>query len=194
MHDMTPNQIQTLFEAAKTPLLNDSQRSQLTLVNPWTKSGPVAQTMQSEVARINPAQAKEWIAESGASMSLAAAAAAQGLMQSTPALQAEIERFNPVSQEEQNQQKLEWLKSQNVYGTPGRYLESGEYVPPTQGNMTLAMQLEELISPEEAAGMRAAASPAPTPEQVYEQQQALAQANAEMRLRSVQQTHAYRGF
>ena len=191
---MTPDQIQTLFEAAKTPLLNDAQRNQLTLVNPWTKSGPVAQTLQTEVARLNPELAKSWIQESGASMSLAAAAAAQGLMEATPALQAEIERFNPVSQEEVKQQQIAWLKSQNPYGTPGRYLESGEYVPPVKENVTLSMQLDALISPEESAAMKAAASPAPTPEQVYEQQQALAQANAELRLRSVQQTHAYRGF
>ena len=191
---MTPEQVQILFEAARTPMLTQAQRDQLTLVNPWTKNGPVAQTMQSEVARLNPELAKSWIQESGASMSLAAAAAAQGLMETTPALQAEIERFNPVSQEEVKQQKIAWLKSQNPYGTPGRYLESGEYVPPVKENVTLSMQLDALISPEESAAMKAAASPAPTPEQVYEQQQALAQANAELRLRSVQQTHAYRGF
>jgi len=192
---MTPEQVQTLFEAAKSPLLNDAQRSQLTLTNPWTKTGPISDVMKSEVARINPVMAKEWIAESGASMSLAAAAAAQGLMEPTPALQAEIERFNPVSQEEQKQAQIDWLKSQNPYGTPGRYLDSGEYVPPVKENVTLYMQLEALIAPEEAAAMRAAASPAPpTQEQVFQEKQAAAQANAELRLRSTQLTHPHRGF
>ena len=125
-----------------------------------------------------------------AARAVAAAAAAQGLMQSTPALQAEIERFNPVSQEEKNQERINWLKSQNPYGTPGRYLDSGEYVPPVKENVTLAMQLDALISSEESAAMKAAASPVPTPEQVYEQQQALAQANAELRLRSIQHSFA----
>ena len=94
---MTPEQIQTLFEAARSPLLSDEQRGRLTLINPWSKSGPVAEVMQSEVSRINPAMAKAWIAESGASMSLAAAAAAQGLMPVTPELRQEIDRFTPVT-------------------------------------------------------------------------------------------------
>ena len=191
---MTPEQVQTLFEAAKSPLLNDAQRSQLTLANPWTKTGPVAQTLQSEVARLNPDLAKEWIAESGASMSLAAAAAAQGLMQRTPALQAEIERFNPVSQEEQKQAEIDWLVTQNPYMTPGRYEESGQYVPPVAGNLTHAMRLEEL-APEFAAELKAKSSPAPpTQEQVFQEKQAAAQATAEQRLRSVQHTHPHRGF
>ena len=96
-----------MFEAARAPLLTNSQRDGLTLVNPWTKSGPVAQVMQSEVSRINPAMAQEWIAESGASMSRAAAAAAQGLMEVTPALQAEIDRFNPVTQEQHDHEQIE---------------------------------------------------------------------------------------
>ena len=70
---MTPEQVQILFEAARTPMLTQTQRDQLTLVNPWTKNGPISDVMKSEVARINPAQAKEWIAESDVSMSLTAA-------------------------------------------------------------------------------------------------------------------------
>lgn len=191
---MTSDQIKILFEAARTPLLTNEQRDQLQLRNPFECKGPTAELMQAEVSRIAPEQAKAWISESGASMSLAAAAAAQGLMERTPALQAEIERFQPVSQEEVNQQKIAWLKSQNPYGAPGRYLESGEYVPPVKENVTLSMQLDALISPEESAAMKAAASPALTDAQIFAQHQAIEQANAELRLRSVQQTHAYRGF
>ena len=118
-------------------MLTNSQRDGLTLVNPWTKSGPVAQVMQSEVSRINPAMAQEWIAESGASMSLAAAAAAQGLMEVTPALQAEIDRFNPVTQEQHDHEQIEWLKAQNPYGMQKRrrfhqgsgHLRTGDLAP-----------------------------------------------------------------
>jgi hypothetical protein len=191
---MTPDQVKILFEAARTPLLTNEQRDQLQLRNPFECKGPTAELMQAEVSRIAPEQAKAWISESGASMSLAAAAAAQGLMERTPALQAEIERYQPVSQEEKNQERVNWLKAQNPYGTPGRYLDSGEYQSPVAGNLSLAMELEAFIAPEEAAAMRAAASPAPSQEQIYQQQQSLAQANAELRLRSLQQAHPHRGF
>lgn len=86
---MTPEQVQTLFEAAKSPLLNNAQRNQLTLTNPWTKTGPISDVMKSEVARINPVMAKEWIAESGASMSLAAAPASTKRRKKTPKAEAE---------------------------------------------------------------------------------------------------------
>ena len=52
-------------------------------------------------------------------MSLAAAAAAQGLMPVTPELRQEIDRFTPVTQEQRNHEQIEWLKAQNPYGTPG---------------------------------------------------------------------------
>ena len=184
---MTPEQIQTLFEAARSPLLSDEQRARLTLVNPWSKSGPVAEVMQSEVSRINPAMAKAWITESGASMSLAAAAAAQGLMPVTPQLEEEIHRFTPVTQEEKNHKQIEWLKAQNPYGVPGRYLADGTYQPPVQGNMTHAMQLEAL-NPSLAAELKAKAMPPLTEQERFQQSQAAAKARSEARLRSVQHT------
>ena len=184
---MTPEQIQTLFEAARSPLLSDEQRARLTLINPWSKSGPVAEVMQSEVSRINPAMAKAWIAESGASMSLAAAAAAQGLMPVTPELRQEIDRFTPVTQEQRNHEQIEWLKAQNPYGTPGFHREDGSYVPPAPGNLTNAMQLEAL-APEIAAELKAKAMPPLTEQERFQQSQAAAKARSESRLRSVQNT------
>ena len=70
---MTPDQVKILFEAARTPLLTNEQRDQLQLRNPFECKGPTAELMQAEVSRIAPEQAKAWISESGASMSLAAA-------------------------------------------------------------------------------------------------------------------------
>jgi hypothetical protein len=47
----------------------------------------------------------------------------------------------------------------NPWGKAGFYTESGEFVPPQQGNLTAALQLESL-SPELAAQLKAEAQPA----------------------------------
>lgn len=160
---MTPEQIRLLFQASQTPELNDDQRNSLSLVNPWCKSGPVAQVIQREVARLDPQQAKIWIQEAGATLSLQAAAAQQGLTEMTPAIQAELRRMVPRTEEEQQQARIDQILSQgNPWGEPARYEErdgQSVYIPPTQGSFTNQMLLLQL-SPETAARLQAEATPA----------------------------------
>ena len=111
----------------------------------------------------------------------------------THELQAEVDRFNPKSAEDRNAERVEWLKSQKPFGVPGRY-EGENFIPAQPPNMTLAFELEAL-APEVAAEMKAEATPAPpSEEQIYQQKQAAAQAQAEAQLRSVQHAHQFRGF
>ena len=161
---MTPKQVELLFTAAKTPFLNDEQRSKLSLSNPFSLRGPTAEAIQAEVSRLDPVQARAWIEEAGATMSLQAAAAQQGLVQMTPAIQAEIARLNPRTVEEQNADRIAQLTAErNPYGAPGRYEtnEAGEsvYVEPIKPNLTACLELESLNA-ELAAKLKAQAAPA----------------------------------
>ena len=56
--------------------------------------------MQRRVGELNADQARAWIAEAGASLSLEAAAAKQGLAPMTMAVQSELQRMEPVSADE----------------------------------------------------------------------------------------------
>ena len=68
------------MEAARVAKLDPSQ---LKVVNPFSQQGGVAQTMQSAVDQLNPAQAAKWRVEAGESLSLQAAAAQQGITEMT---------------------------------------------------------------------------------------------------------------
>lgn len=155
---MTPEQVQLLFKAAQTPFITDEQRGKLTLANPFTMKGSVAEAIQAEVSKLDPMQAREWIAEAGAAMSLQAAAAAQGLTEMTPALRAEIDRLNPKTADEQKADRIAELTQSNPYGKAGFY-EGDEYVPPVPPNITACLELETLNA-ELAAKLKAEAAPA----------------------------------
>ena len=103
---ITPEQIELLFQASQTKFINDEQRATLKLDNPYKHQGKVAEALQREVARINPLQARLWAKEAGATMSLAAAAAQQGLTQMTPGLADEISRMNPQTEQEQQRRLI----------------------------------------------------------------------------------------
>ena len=140
---MNPEQVELLFQANQSPELSGEQRNRLTLSNPWTQKSSIAQFMQRRVTQLNPIQAKAWIAEAGASMSLQAAAAQQGLAPITPAIQAELERMNPLTEKEIRQAKVGEILSQgNPYGSAAHYVDgpNGEPVlmPETNSNFTNA--------------------------------------------------------
>ena len=62
-------------------------------------------------------------------------------------------------QEATNAARIEELTATNPYGTAGYYDEQGALVPPTQGNLTAALELEAL-NPDLAARLKADAQPA----------------------------------
>lgn len=156
---MTPEQVELLFKASQSPMISAEQRAKLSVANPWSMKGAVAEVIQREVARLNPQQAKAWIAEAGATMSLEAAAARQGLMPMTDALRMELERMNPQTEDEARQARIDELtRDGNPYGQAG-YYQGEEFVAPVQGNLTKAMMLEEL-DPALAARLKQQAQPA----------------------------------
>ena len=112
---MTPEQVELLYRASQTPELTNDQRSRLTLANPWSQSGPVAQIMQRRVGELNADQARAWIAEAGASLSLEAAAAKQGLAPMTMAVQSELQRMEPVSADEAIEVQASEMAKQNPF-------------------------------------------------------------------------------
>ena len=68
----------------------------------------------------------------------------------------------PTQQERQdaaNAARIEELTASNPYGTAGYYNEQGDLVPPTQGNLTAVLELENL-NPDLAARLKAEAQPA----------------------------------
>ena len=140
-------------------MLTQAQRASLQLRNPYELNGAVAEVMQSAVAELDPVQARAWAQEAGASMSLQAAAAMRGMVPMDARLEAEIQRFNPMTADEVNAQRIAELTQTNPYGKAGFYSDSGEFVPPQGGNLTNAMMLESL-APELAAKLKAEAMPA----------------------------------
>ena len=155
---MTPEQIELLFQASQTKFINDEQRATLRLDNPYKHQGKVAEALQREVARINPLQARLWAKEAGATMSLAAAAAQQGLTQMTPGLADEISRMNPQTEQERLRGLVaEATKNGNPYQKQGSYSEDGKFQE-APFNLTQALMLE-MQAPEEAARLKREATP-----------------------------------
>lgn len=141
-------QIALLWRAAQSPLITSEQRLQLTIENPYAKQGQVAELLQAEVARIDPLQARKWAQESGATVSLAAAAAQQGLAAMTPALQQELARLQPVTEAESNKAEIQ------------RILAAGNpFAEPTR-SITAALRLAEIMEP---ATLERLKSEAPAP-------------------------------
>jgi hypothetical protein len=156
---MNQEQIQILWSAAKQSGLTPEQLRGLTIANPFTLSGPVADRMKAAVSSIAPAQAQAWIAEAGASMSLQAKAAQLGLAEMTYDLQAEIEAFSPMTPEQAREARIDQLSALQPYGTQGQYDAQGNYIPGAAGNLTAAVELEAL-APDVAAALKAKAQPA----------------------------------
>ena len=155
---MTPEQIELLFQASQTKFINDEQRATLRLDNPYKHQGRVAEALQREVARINPLQARLWAKEAGATMSLQAAAAMNGLTAMTPGLQDEISRMNPQTEQERLRGLVaDATKNGNPYQRDGSYSEDGKYQE-APFNLTAALMLEAQ-APEEAARLKKAATP-----------------------------------
>lgn len=155
---MTPNEIEVLFKASQSPLLSPDQRSNLKLENPFTLKGRVAEVLQLEVGRIDPVQARVWRDAAGASMSLQAAAAAQGLAPVTPEIQQEIDRFNPMSEAERQRHLIaETTKNGNPFDKRESYDENGRLKPASE-NLTQALLLE-INAPQEAARLKREAAP-----------------------------------
>ena len=115
---MNPQQVELLFQPSHTPELTDVQRQKLTLQNPWTQSGPVAMVMQRRVAEIDPVQAKQWIQDAGATLSLTTAAASLGITEMTLATSEELSRMAPKTDEELRQEGIADVMSRdNPYWT-----------------------------------------------------------------------------
>ena len=158
---MTPEQTALLWRAAQQSGLPADSLSQLRLENPYRFSGPVAERLQSVVAQLDAVQAREWISEAGASVSLAAAAAAQGLAPMSPQLQMELDRLQPRTADEQRQARIEQLMAAQPFGTPGQYVGQGDeatYVPGQEPNLTMQMELMQL-DPALAQRLQAEAQP-----------------------------------
>lgn len=155
---MNTEQISALWRAAQEAGLSAEQLRGLSISNPYSLQGPVAQRMQSALARTAPAIAQQLLAESGAQMSLQAKAAQMGLTQMTSDLAAEIEAFTPLTPEQARDARVEELIAQLPYGSQGRYLEDGSFVPGQPMNLTAAMELEAL-APEKAAAVKLQAQP-----------------------------------
>jgi len=61
-------------------------------------------------------------------------------------------------QEQANAARIAELVAAQVYGTPGTYSETGEYIPGQAGNITAQMELASL-DPQLAAQLKTAATP-----------------------------------
>ena len=167
---MTPEQIQLLYQAAQSKFLSEEQRNNLTLENPYSKQGHVAEALQRAVAEINPTQARLWAKEAGAKPSLKAAAAQQGLVEVTPALQDEINRFFPKTETEQQRELVAQLTAKgNPYSKKESYDEQGK-LQPAPFNLTACMQLE-MTDPALASRLKAEANPEPPAHSYNEREQ-----------------------
>lgn len=162
MTRMTDNEIQALWAAAKRAGLDHITLQNLSIKNPFTLQGEVAQRIQSEISRSQPELAQQWIEEAQASMSLAARAAALGLEPMTPKLRAEIERFTPVKPEVALTTRIEELIAQRPYGRPAGLDAEGNTTPALPPNITAAIQLEAL-APQTAADLKAQMAPPAAP-------------------------------
>ena len=158
---MTPEQTALLWRAAQQSGLPADQLASLKAQNPYTFSGPVAERLQATVAQLDAVQAREWISEAGASISLAAAAAAQGLAPMSPQLQMELDRLQPRTADEQRSARIEQLVAAQPFGTPGQYVGQGDeatYVPGQPGNVTQHLEHPRL-DPALAQRLQAEAQP-----------------------------------
>ena len=142
-------------------MLSPDQKAKLQLGNPRTFKGEVAERLHREVVKLNADRARLWVKESGASMSLQAAAAGAGLIEATPALRSEFDRFNPQSQEERNRQRVAELTAMNPYGDPANGVAP---------NLTALIELEGL-DPKAAARLKAEAAP-PAPKHGFTDREA----------------------
>ena len=151
-------------------MLSPDQKAKLQLGNPWMFKGEVAERLQHEVVKLNADRARLWVKESGASMSLQAAAAGAGLIEATPALRSEFDRFNPQSQEERNRQRVAELMASHPFGKPDSYGPDGKVIPGVAPNLTAALELESL-DPKAAQKLRAEAAP-PAPKHGFTDREA----------------------
>jgi hypothetical protein len=145
---VTPEQIELLHRASLRATITEEQRRSLQLRNPFELSGAVAEAMQLAVSELDPMQSRVWRDAAGASMSLAAAAAAQGLREVTPDLALEIRRMNPQTGDERAAQLV---ADATANGNPFDR-NSPAY------NITAAMRLE-IEAPDVAARLKAQAAP-----------------------------------
>ena len=104
-------------------------------------------------------------------MSLQAAAAGAGLIEATPELRAEFDRFNPLSAEERNRKRVAELTAVNPYGDASKGVGL---------NLTAALELEGLDAKTAQRLKAEAAAPAadPTAADRAANQQAAAEARA----------------
>ena len=111
-----------------------------------------------------PLLAREWRDAAGATMSLEAAAAMQGLAPSTPEIELELARMNPQTEAEQTQMQVDQILAKgNPYGSPARYVQgpNGEDVLIPEGEKNLTNQLIlQGLNPGIAAQCKAEAMPA----------------------------------
>lgn len=141
---MNNEQISALWQAAQEAGLTQEQLRALSIQNPYSQRGPVAQRIQSALARTAPAIAQQMLAESGAEMSLQAKAAQMGLAEMTNDLKAEIEAFSPKTPEQARFDRVQEILAKEPGGRAGYYNDAGDYVPPKQADMTLMMELSAL--------------------------------------------------
>ena len=155
---MNNEQIAALWRAAQEAGLSQEQIRGLSVSNPYTQRGPIAQQIQSALARTAPAIAQQMLAESGAEMSLQAKAAQMGLAEMTVDLKAEIAAFSPKTPDQAKRERIDELVASNPYGVQGYYNEQGDYIAPVNGDLTKALELEAL-APERAQALKLQATP-----------------------------------
>jgi len=99
---MNTEQLQLLLDAAQKLELDPSQ---LKVANPWTLSGPTAQSVQTAISELNPKQAAEWRQEAGETLSLAGAAAEAGLTPMSEATHNELMELSTEYQADWKQRR-----------------------------------------------------------------------------------------
>jgi hypothetical protein len=146
---MTPEQISLLHRASQSPFISPEARKSLKLENPFLHDSRTGRALQKAVAELNPLQARLWAKEAGASLSLAAAAAQQGLAPMTPEIEEELSRLAPQTGDERVAQLVQQATAN---GNP--FDKSGPGY-----SVTNAMRLE-IEAPDVAARLKAQAQPA----------------------------------
>jgi hypothetical protein len=144
---MTPEQISLLHRASQSPFISPEARKSLKLENPFLHDSRTGRALQKAVADLDPLQARLWAKEAGASLSLAAAAAQQGLAPMTPEIEEELSRLAPQTGEERVAQLV---ADATANGNP--------FAAETR-NITAAMLLEK-DAPDLAAKLKREAQPA----------------------------------
>lgn len=102
---MEQEELKVLLDAASLARI---PATDLKPVNPWSQTGPRAETMRMAVSQLHPAQAARWRIAAGETISLASAAAKLGLAEMDAGTQKELAELDPDFVVKQQQDKESW--------------------------------------------------------------------------------------